>query len=71
MKTKRIITRDSEIKRLLKKTLPNEAITEDGLKQSQFMKIFARAMLRGAIVNIFTKTRQMIKHELGRETDQG
>lgn len=35
------------------------------------MKIFARAILRGAIVNIFVYIRQLTQHELGRETDQG
>jgi predicted hydrolase (HD superfamily) len=57
LKSKRIIVRDSEIYRLLKKTIPRETVTEECLRESQFMKIFARPILRGAIVNIFVYTR--------------
>ena len=56
---------------MLKKIIPREIVTEDFLKESQFMKIFAKAMLRGAIVNIFVYTRDQTKHELGRDSDQG
>jgi len=35
------------------------------------MKIFAKAMLKGAIVNIFVNIRQLIKHEIGEDTDEG
>ncbi len=66
-----VIGRDSEIFRLLKQTIPTEIVTEQCLKQSQFMKIFARACLRGAIMNIYENMKKVMLHEQGKETGEG
>ena len=66
-----VISRDSEIYRLLKQTIPTEVVTEDCLKQSQFYKIFARACLRGAIMNIYENMKKVMKHEQGKESGEG
>ncbi len=35
------------------------------------MKIFSRACLKGAIVNIYMYIKKLTKHELGRDSDDG
>ena len=70
LKQKQIILRDSELPMLLKATIPTEQVGTT-LRYSQFVKIFSRALLRGAIANIFAHTRNSVQHDLGRDTDQG
>ena len=67
----KVIGRDSEMQRLLKNTIPTEVLVDDSLKYTQFMKIFARACLRGAITNIYDYMKQTMKHEQGSETGEG
>jgi len=63
LRKNQVIGRDSEVYRLIKQTIPTEVVTEDCVKQSQFMKIFARACLRGAIMNIYENMKKVMKHE--------
>lgn len=71
MRQKRIITRDSEVYRLIANCIPLKEILDEQIRQSQFSKIFAKAILRGAITNIYQHIKQMTKHELGIDSDAG
>ena len=68
---KKIAVNHSDIMRLLRETIPDETICSDGIRFSQFMKVFARSILSGAILNIFMYVRQLVRFEMGRVTDQG
>ncbi len=56
---KRILGRETEKDKLIKSTIGSIELTINKKKilmESQFMKIFARALLRGAISNIYEHT---------------
>lgn len=57
--------------KLLRATIPQETIYEDSIRHSQYTKVFSKAILRGALVNIFTQVRQLVKYEMGRDTEKG
>ncbi len=71
LRSKKVIGRDSEMQRLIKNTIPTEVLVDESLKYTQFIKIFARACLRGAITNIYDYMKQTMKHEQGSETGEG
>lgn len=71
MRQKRIITRDSEVYRLIANCIPLKEILDEQIRQSQFSKIFAKAILRDAITNIYQHIKQTTKHELGIDSDAG
>ena len=71
LKRKRIILRDSELKLILKRAISKDDPKTDAIRQSQFFKIFAPSMLRGAIINIFDYVQALTRHEMGRDTNDG
>ena len=70
MVEKGIVSKTFEVMRMVKTTI-GEKISQDGIiKYSQFQRIFARAFLRGALMNIYYYLRKITDRD-GIEQSKG